>query len=77
MARNHYKFEKRRKEIAKKKKKEEKRQRKLAKKESEAGEGQEPVTGEDVVVDELQGQEEVPPTDEADQAGGPERTSES
>lgn len=38
MARSHYKYEKRRKELARQKKKEEKRQRKLEKKSVESGE---------------------------------------
>jgi hypothetical protein len=41
LARNNYKFEKRRRELAKKKKKEEKRQRKLAKENPEAAENSE------------------------------------
>ena len=42
MARNNYRFEKRRKELAKKKKKEEKRLRKLAKKGPQPDENAEP-----------------------------------
>lgn len=44
MARSHYQFKKRQKEVAKKKKQEEKRQNKLAGKETESGEAEKDPT---------------------------------
>ena len=66
MARDNYKFEKRRKEIAKKKKKEEKRQRKLAKKDPEVGESPDVVADEAGAV-ETPREQEVAPTDGVDE----------
>ena len=57
MARDNYKFEKRRKEIAKKKKKEEKRLKKLAKKSPEEDQGSEGSDDQGQATEVIQGQE--------------------
>jgi len=51
LARSHYSFNKRQKELAKKKKQEEKRQRRLAKRNAAAEEEKAPEDGEDAVAE--------------------------
>ena len=65
MARNNYKFEKRKRELAKQKKREEKRQRKLAKKQ-EALEAESGVPAEDIVEGQEQPVDATEPEAEAE-----------
>jgi len=64
LARDNYGFQKRQRELAKKKKKEEKRQRKLAKQDPDAAENPE-ATGDETPVSEGQAKPEASPQSDA------------